>query len=147
MPLSSLYTKLIGGLVVALLLLGLVADRSRWMHRAHSAEAENATVCASVRAASNNPKLDCKSAAQQVGLLGQAVADLKAGLAKQNAAVGEMAAESERQRQNAVQAAEKARQRANGVQDAANRLIASSRSGERLNKPCEPSKALEGTWK
>jgi hypothetical protein len=69
--------KLIGGLVAILLVLGLVAERSRWMHRAHTAEAENATVCAAIRAAADNPKMDCKRAAQQVGLMGQSIANRK----------------------------------------------------------------------
>lgn len=136
--------KLIGGLVAILLVLGLVAERSRWMHRAHSAEAENATVCASVRAAANNPKMDCKLAAQQVGLLGQSIVDLKAGIAHQNAGVNALAVESGRQKAEAAQASQKAATRARASQVTSDRLAASSRSG---GSACEPSKALKGAWR
>lgn len=145
--LSSLYMKLIGGLVVALILLGLIADRGRWMHRAHNAEAENATVCAAVRAAADNPRMDCKLAAQQVGLLGQAIANLKAGVVHQNAAVKALSVESDRQKAEAAKAVLSAQGRAREAQATSDRLAASSRSGEAVAKPCEPSKALKGAWR
>lgn len=136
--------KLIGGLVGLLILALLFADRGRWMHRAHSAEAENATVCAAVRAAANNPKMDCKLAAQQVGLLGQSIADLKAGISHQNAAVNALSVESDRQKAEAAKAVLSAATRARASQATSDRLAASSRSG---GLPCEPSKALKGAWR
>lgn len=139
--------KLIGSLVAILIVFGLVAERSRWMHRAHSAEAENATVCAAIRAAADNPKMDCKRAAQQVGLMGQSIADLKAGIAHQNTAVNALAAESDRQKAEAAKAVLSARGRAREAQATSDRLAASSRSGGAVAKPCDPSKALEGAWR
>jgi hypothetical protein len=139
--------KLIGGLVAILLVLGLVAERSRWMHRAHTAEAENATVCAAIRAAADNPKMDCKRAAQQVGLMGQSIANLKAGIAKQNAAVNALATESDRQKAEAANAVLSAATRARASQATSDRLAASSRSGEAQAKPCDASKALKGAWR
>jgi hypothetical protein len=139
--------KLIGGLVALLLVLGLIAERGRWMHRAHGAEAENATVCAAIRAASDNPKMDCKRAAQQVGLMGQSIADLKAGIAHQNEAVNALGAESDRQKVEAAKAVLNARRRARAAQATSDRLAASSRSGEAVAKPCEASKALKGVWR
>jgi hypothetical protein len=136
--------KLIGGLVAILLVLGLVAERSRWMHRAHTAEAENATVCAAIRAAADNPKMDCKRAAQQVGLMGQSIANLKAGIAKQNAAVNALATESDRQKAEAAKAVSSAQGRAREAQATSARLAASSRSG---GPACEPSKVLKGAWR
>lgn len=145
--LSPLYMKLIGGLVAALILLGLVMDRGRWMRRAHSDEAQLATICASVRAAADNPKMDCKLAAQQIGLLGQSIAYLKTGIAHQNAAVNALATESDRQKAEAAQASQKAATRARAAQATSERLEASSRAGEAQAKPCEPSKALKGAWR
>jgi hypothetical protein len=147
MGLSPMYLKLIGGLVAALLLLGLIADRGRWMRRAHGDEAQLAEVCAATRDAAVNPNLGCKSAPKQIRLLGQAIADLKAGIARQNAAVAALGAESERQKAEAAKAVEKAQGRAEGAQATAERLAASSRSGEASAKPCAPSKALTGAWK
>lgn len=138
--------KLIGFLAVILLVLGLVAERGRWMHRAHSAEAENATVCAAVRAAANNPKMDCKLAAQQIGLMGQSIADLKTGIAHQNTAVHALAAESDRQKAEAAKAVLNAAARARASQVTSDRLAASSRSGAVQAKPCEASKVLSDAW-
>lgn len=75
--LSSLYVKLIGGLVAALILAGLVADRGRWMHRAHDAEAQVTAACDATRKASARPKLDCKQIPQQIQFLGDALSDVR----------------------------------------------------------------------
>jgi hypothetical protein len=139
--------KLIGIGLGALAVIALLAMVNGWRVERDRLRAQVTAACDATREASANPKLDCKAMPQQIRLLGKAVLDLKFAIIDQNTAIGEMAAESERQRQNAVQAAEKARQRANGAEGAASRLIASSRSGERLNKPCEPSATLKGVWK
>jgi hypothetical protein len=86
---SWLSLKLVGGLVAALILLGLVAERSRWMHRAHAAEAQAAADCQAIRNASNRPKLKCDEAPQQIQFLGDA---LNAVAAKTAAAKAEDAA-------------------------------------------------------
>lgn len=145
MPFSTL--KLIGIGLGALALIALLAMVNGWRVERDHLRVQVTAACDATREASANPKLACKAMPQQIRLLGKAVLDLKFAIIDQNTAIGEMAAESERQRRNAAQAAEKARQRANGASKVSDSLIASSRSGERLNKPCEPSKALEGAWK
>jgi len=144
--LSSLYVKLIGGLAAALILLSLIAERTRWMHRAHDAEAQVAAACDATKGAAANPKLACKDMPQQIRLLGQAITDLKAGIAKQNAAVTALATESDRQKAEAAVAVSRAQGRAQAAQATSDRLAASSRSGGAVAKPCEPSKALVGAW-
>lgn len=70
----SLFMMKLIGIGVAVLMLGaLIADRGRWMHRAHGAEAQNTAICAATRAASNRPTLDCKQTAVQVTFLGDAL--------------------------------------------------------------------------
>src|SRR4051812_3933275 len=76
--LSSLYVKLIGGAIAVLLLLGLITDRGRWMHRAHNAEGQVTAACDATRSASARPKLDCKQMPQQIQFLGDALKDVKA---------------------------------------------------------------------
>lgn len=71
------YARLIGFGLAALAVLFLVAERSRWMRRAHSAEAQVAADCQAIRLASNRPKLDCKQAPQQIQFLGDALKDVK----------------------------------------------------------------------
>jgi hypothetical protein len=72
------YVKLIGGLVAALILVALIADRGRWMHRAHNDEQQLSNVCDAVREAANRPKLDCKQMPQQIQFLGDALNDVRA---------------------------------------------------------------------
>jgi hypothetical protein len=137
--------KLIGIGIAAFLLLGLIAERGRWMHRAHNAETELATICAAVRAAADNPKMDCKRAAQQIGLMGQDIVNLKVGIAHQNAAVSALNVESERQKAEAARASQNARVRANAAEATAERLRASARSST-PSRACEPSKTLQEAW-
>jgi ABC-type lipoprotein release transport system permease subunit len=145
MPFSTL--KLIGIGLGVLAFIALLAMVNGWRVERDHLRAQVTAACDATREASANPKLDCKAMPQQIRLLGKAVLDLKFAIIDQNTAIGEMAAESERQRRNAVQAAEKARQRANGAEDAANRLIASASDPARQKQPCEPSAALKGAWK
>jgi hypothetical protein len=76
--------KLVGGLVAALILLSLVADRSRWMHRAHNAEMQNGLACIATRKASNI-KVDCRQMPQQIEFLGEALNAVRAKTAKAQA--------------------------------------------------------------
>jgi hypothetical protein len=145
--LSSLYVKLIGGLVAALILAGLLADRGRWMHRAHNAEATNAAYCIDARQAANNPKLDCKQTGQQIIELGRTIGTLTTALHKQSDAVAAMGAETVRQQKAAEDARKAAEKRAGAAQSTVERLSASARAPERQSKPCEPSKALVGAWR
>jgi hypothetical protein len=54
-----------------------------------------------------------------------------------------MGAETVRQKDEAARASRKAVERARAPEATSARLEASSRAGERLAKPCEPSKALD----
>lgn len=135
--------KLIGGLVAALILLSLVADRSRWMHRAHSAEAQVAADCAAARKSAANPKMKCDQTDEQIGFLGEAIGTLTTAIHKQNDAVAAMGAETVRQQGESAKASQVAQERAQAAQATSSRLTASSRSG---GPPCEPSKALKGAW-
>jgi TolA-binding protein len=143
---SWLSLKLIGGLVAALVLLGLVAERSRWMHRAHAAEAQVAQDCAAARKSAANPKMKCDQTDEQIGFLGEAIATLTNAIHRQNDAVTAMGAETKHQQADSAKASEKAAERSKGALATSGRLAASSRSSEAQAKPCEPSKALKGAW-
>jgi hypothetical protein len=80
------YVKLIGGLVAALILASLIADRGRWMHRAHVAEAQADADCQAIRSASNRPKLKCDEAPQQIQFLADALNAVAAKTAAAKAA-------------------------------------------------------------
>jgi hypothetical protein len=140
---SWLSLKLVGGLVAALILLGLVAERSRWMHRAHSAEAQYALDCAAARKSAANPKMKCDQTDEQIGFLGEAIATLTNAIHRQNDAVTAIGVETTRQQADSAKASQVAEKRAQGAQATSGRLAASSRSG---GAPCEPSKALKGAW-
>lgn len=139
--------KLIGIGIAALFLLGLVAERSRWMHRAHAAEAKVTADCNATRIASNQPKLKCGDVPKQITFMGEAIGTLSAALDKQNAAVKAMGAETARQQAESAKASEKAKERADRAEATAERLAASSRSGGAAAKPCLPSKALQESWR
>jgi hypothetical protein len=82
----------------------------------------------------------------QIQFLGEAVGTLKRAIADQNAKVAAMGAETARQQELARQASQEARERAKRASAASAGLQASSRAGERLSKPCVPSKALKEAW-
>jgi hypothetical protein len=138
--------KLVGGLVAALILLSLVAERSRWMHRAHAAEAQVAADCKAARQSAANPKMKCDQTAEQIQFMGEAIGTLTTAIHKQNAAVAAMGAETARQQTESAKASERAQERSKGAQATSARLAASSRSSEAQAKPCEPSKTLKGAW-
>lgn len=104
------------------------------------------TICQATRAASGQPKLKCADVPKQVQFMGEAIGTLSSALDRQNAAVDALGKESERQKAEAAQAVLKAATRARGAEATSERLTASSRAGERLAKPCEPSKALTEAW-
>jgi hypothetical protein len=140
---SWLSLKLIGGLVAALILLGLVAERSRWMHRAHAAEAQVAQDCAAARKSAANPKMKCDQTDEQIGFLGEAIATLTSAIHRQNDAVTALGAQTKQQQADSAKASQVAEKRAQGAQATSGRLAASSRAG---GPSCEPSKALKGAW-
>lgn len=102
-------------------------------------------VTVATRQAANNPKLAKKDVAQQIGFLGKAIADLKTGIANQNAAINRLAAQTEEAQDMAAKASARAAGRADKAAATSGRLIASSRSVQA--KPCEPSKALTEAWR
>lgn len=125
----------------------LIHDRNNWKAKADDRGAKLVTICQATRDAAGKPKLDCGQAALQIKYLGQAVGTLRAGIARQNAAVASLGAETARQQADAAQARKAAEKRASKAESASERLLASARSSERQTKPCEPSKALEGAWR
>lgn len=141
------YVKLIGIGIGALAVIALLAMINGWRVERNHLRDWQTTVLAASREAAANPKLDKKDTAQQIKLLGQAIANLKAGIARQNAAVNALALESGRQKADAAQAVLKAQGRAQTAQASSTRLTASSLSSEAVAKPCAPSKALEGAWR
>jgi hypothetical protein len=144
---SWLSLKLIGGLVAALILLSLVADRSRWMHRAHKAEAQYALDCAAARKSADNPKMKCDQTDEQIGFLGETITALKNALHVQNDAVAALGAQTASQQKSAAEAEKRAAERAKGASGQSDRLAASSRSDARKTAPCAPSDELKGSWR
>lgn len=139
--------KLIGAGVAALMLIGLLLGLEHYKSLAESRGETLAFICQSARDASANPKLSCKSVPAQIKGLGESLKATKDALARQNAAVAALGAETKLQQKIAAEASRKAAERARGAEAASTRLTSSSRSGERLAKPCEPSKELTGAWR
>jgi hypothetical protein len=144
-PLATL--KLIGYGVGALAVIALLAMVNGWRVQAHDRGEKLAVICQATRDASALPKLNCGEVPAQIKFMGQAVTSLSNALATQNAAVKALGAETARQQQASAQASQAAQERSQGAQVTSTRLEASSRSGERQAKPCEPSKALEEAWR
>lgn len=145
--LPALPWKLIGYGVGALALIALIAMVLGWRAERNELRAWQAEVVSATREASDNPRLKAKDAAKQIRLLGTAIADLKAGVSRQNAAVNALATESERQKGEAERASQKALGRARAAEATAERLRASSRAGGASTGVCEPSKALQEQWR
>jgi hypothetical protein len=138
--------KLIGLAIAAAAILSFVTLAFHWKSTMTERGAQLSTICAAIRAAADNPKMDCRAVPQQIGELGKSIANLKAALADQNAKVVALGAETVRQRGLASQAAQEAAQRAKAPARASDSLQASARAPERLTKPCEPSDTLKGAW-
>lgn len=141
--LSSLYVKLIGGAVAALMLLSLILGLKHYKHLADARGQSLAAICQTTRTASGNPKLKCGEVAQQIQFMGEAIGTLTTAIHKQNDAVAAMGAETQRQQAESAKASEAAQERSKGALATSQRLAASSRAG---GPPCEPSKALKGAW-
>lgn len=142
--------KLIGAGVAALILLAVFADRVRWMHRAHNAEGQVAAACTATREAAANLKLNCDRMPEQIRLLGKSIADLKAGIATQNAAVNALGAKSKADQAAAAGAVLKAATRAREAEATSERLRASTRAGGAVagsQGQCKPSRAVEDAWR
>jgi hypothetical protein len=146
--LSSLYIKLIGGVVAALLLLGLVLGLKHYKALAESRGETIAVICHATRDASGQPKLKCGEVAKQIGFMGQTIGTLTTAIHKQNEAVAAMGAETMREKAAAAKASQKAATRAREAEATAGRLIESSRSSKPPSgSQCEPSKAVQESWR
>lgn len=145
--LSSLYVKLIGGALAALVVLGLFFGLKHYKSLAESRGETLAIICQTTRDASGQPKLKCGDVPKQIQFMGQAIGTLTTALHKQSDAVASLGAETVRQQKAASDASKAAEKRAGKATMTSERLTASARSGERQKKPCEPSKALEGAWR
>lgn len=139
--------KLIGYGVGALAVIALLAMVNGWRVERDHLRAQAAATCAAIRSAAANPKMDCKNTDAQIRELGGSIANLKAELVKQNAAVAAMADASRNVREQAEKAISSAMERVKAAEGQSDRLASSSRDPARLNRPCEPSDALKGAWK
>lgn len=138
--------KLIGIGIGILAVIGLVAMVLGWKSERDELRQWQSGVLTATRDAAANPKLAKKDVAQQVTLLGKAIADLEAGIRNQNAAIDRLGSESAAAAAAAAQASQKAEKRAEAALATTTRLDASARSSEAQAKPCEPSKTLRETW-
>lgn len=139
--------KLIGMGVGLLAVVAFVLMALGWKKDAADRKEKLGVICAATRQAAGNPKLACKDVPVQIQLMGGSIANLKAGISRQNAAVDAMGQASAKAQQDADKAVSAAKERAKGASAASDRLSASARSSERQTKPCEPSKELERSWR
>lgn len=144
---NALTMKLIGGIAVALALAVAVHLARYWHAQATAARDQVTAICSAARAAAHNPKLDCRDTAEQVRTLGDSLEQTTGALERQSAAVNALAVKTAELQQSASAATQAGRERAADAQRVAGGLIASSRSSERVAKPCEPSEALKEAWK
>jgi hypothetical protein len=140
---SSLSLKVAGGVIAALMLLGLILGLKHYKHVADTRGQSLAVICQTTRTASGNPKLKCGEVPQQIQFMGEAIGTLTTAIHKQNDAVAAMGAETARQQAASGEALKTAKERAGRADATSARLGASSRAG---GPPCEPSKALKGAW-
>jgi len=156
---NALLWKILGGALIALALLGLLSSRNHWKAEAKRFDAEAQSLFEATRAAASNPKLVRRDTAAQIQLLGSGLAECKAGLARQNAAVAELGAKTAEQQKAAAEASLKAATRAGAALATSERLMASARAGAAQGSlpagqspglpaaaACEPSAALKEAW-
>lgn len=139
--------KLFGIGVGALALIALVVTILGWRSERNALRLQVAAACTATRDAAANPKLDCKDMPQQIRLLGQSIADLKAGIARQNAAVNALSDASAKAQQDAEKAVSAAKERVKAAQATADRLARSAGDPARGKRPCEASDALKESWR
>lgn len=138
--------RIIGMIVGSLAVLAFVFMAFTWRSQRNDLRDWQADVVSATRTAADNPKLSKKLVAQQIGLLGGAIKQCKAGIANQNAAIGRLAETTEAQKVAITEASKRATARVGAVEATRRGLEASSRSGEAQAKPCAPSKALAEAW-
>lgn len=134
-------------IVAIVLVLDLRAEKrhlAATQHRLELADDANAKDCAAAALAAGNPKLDCRRAAEQIRALGEGLAQARAAIEKQNAAVNALASKSAAQQASAAIVIKRAQDRARDASAVAQRLRASS---GKAGDPCVPSSALIDAWK
>jgi len=139
--------KLIGFGLGIIAVLGFIWLALSWKNERDALRDWQTVVVSATADASGNPKLRAADVPKQIRELGSSLETVKSSLARQNAAVTALEARTEQQQREASQASQDARTRAKGPERVSDSLSASSRSTERLAKPCEPSKALMEAWK
>lgn len=138
--------KLIGfGLGALALIAAVLWFRSVLNERAELREWRDDVVVAT-RAASANPKLAESQVPLQIQLLGKSIAECKGALERQNAAVENLAKQTEAAQIMAAEASRKAAQRVKGIEGVINRLNASARSSKPQDA-CKPSETLAEQWR
>lgn len=143
---SWLTLKLGAMILGATAILSFVLLAFHWKNTMTERGEKLAAICQATRDASGQPKLKCSEVPAQIQFMGEAIGTLTTAIRKQNAAVDAMGAETTRQQADSAKASQASQKRAQGVQATSARLEASSRSSEAQAKPCEPSKALKGSW-
>lgn len=139
--------KLLGGLLACLALWLLVQDRNRWKDKAADRQATINRICDEVRAAADNPKLECGQVIVQVQALGRSLREVTGALNHQNAAVAQLKAARDRDQAAAAKLIKGTQPRLERVQSTSDRLEASARAAERHAQPCELSDTLKRSWK
>lgn len=139
--------KLIGIGVGILALIGLLLTINGWRVSSAERKAKLEVICQATRSAANNPKLACGQVAVQIKELGDSVANLKAGIEKQNAAVDALGAKSKADQAAAAEASKLAVKRAQGAEATAERLRASAGVPRKSEGPCDASKEAQNAWR
>jgi hypothetical protein len=139
--------KLIGMGVGLLAVIAFVLMAFHWKGQAADRKEKLEVICLATRQAAGNPKLACKDVPVQIQLMGGSIANLKAGIGRQNAAVDAMGQASANAQREAEKAVSAAKERAKGASATSDRLSASSRSSERQARPCEASDELRRAWR
>lgn len=141
------YLKLAGIAGGALAVIAFVLMAFHWKHQASDRADKLATICSATRSVANNPKMKCSEVPAQIGFMHDAIQTLHGAIEKQNAAVDALGAKSKADQAAAAEASRNAQARARGAEATAERLKASSRLAVPQSASCEPSKAVEETWK
>lgn len=145
--LTNIPWRLIGIGAGVLALIALLWIINGWRVDAAERKAKLEVICQTTREASANPKLACKDVPLQITQLGKAIADLKTGIAHQNAAVNELGAKTAQAQAESKQASQRAATRAREAEATAERLRASARSTGAPSASCPPSKVLSESWR
>lgn len=150
-PLPPFAMKLIGGGVIALLIVatifGLIRSRNHWKDTATLRQQQITATCEATRQAAGNQNMACGDMIVQIDALGDGLRATTAALNRQNAAVDALATRSKQQQDSARKASKRVQERAGEATGVSARLIASSRSSGGRTGFCEPSETIKEVWK